>query len=469
MNYEKYSEITSNVLIIGFGSIGQSLPEILLRHFEIKQSQIRVMEMGENAAEFKKRYGKTKIGYVVEEIVESNLDSVLKKYLKSGDILIDVSLNIEAEAIIKYCLKHQILYLNTSLEKWTTKPDEKIPLIKDRTLFESHKSLFDETKGFKDIGSTCAITCGANPGLVSHLVKKALIDMAKKSKLSVLTPKTQRGWAMLSKMLGIKVIQIAERDTQVMDVPRMPGEFLNTWSPEGFQAEGRAPAELSWGSFEDKKAPYNGDVQGHMAYLNQPGCATQVKSWIPSTGQFNGFLIQHSEAVTISKYLSIDDYIPTVYYAYCPCDSAIASMNEFRGDELDMERNNIVAKGSIIDGMDELGVLLLSDKMSMWYGSQLTIKEARKLIPGENATSTQVVANILGTLVWMMKNPKKGVVEPEEMDFQEILAVALQYLGPVVGVETDWKPTKNRSSLYTLDPKLDPKDPLGFQNFLVNY
>jgi homospermidine synthase len=55
---------------------------------------------------------------------------------------------------------------------------------------------------------------------------------------------------LLARDLGIKVIHIAERDTQVADAPKQPGEFVNTWSVDGFVGEGSQPAELGWGTHE---------------------------------------------------------------------------------------------------------------------------------------------------------------------------------------------------------------------------
>ena len=45
----------------------------------------------------------------------------------------------------------------------------------------------------------------------------------------------------------------------------------------------------------------------------------------------------------------------------------------------------------ISKGIDELGVLLVGHKKNAyWYGSQLSIDEARRLAPFNNATSLQV-------------------------------------------------------------------------------
>jgi homospermidine synthase len=69
----------------------------------------------------------------------------------------------------------------------------------------------------------------------------------------------------------------------------------------------------------------------------------------------------------------------------------------------------------------------------------------------------------------MLKNPRLGVVEPEAMDFEEILEVATPYLGPVVAVHTDWRPTTGRSTLYVNDPVIDKNNPFSLNNFLIRY
>ena len=73
-------------------------------------------------------------------------------------------------------------------------------------------------------------------------------------------------------------------------------------------------------------------------------------------------------------------------------------------------------------------------KNAYWYGSQLSIDEARKLVPHNTATSLQVCVAVLSGMVWAMENPQAGVTEPDEMDFRRNLEVCMPYLGPVVGV-----------------------------------
>lgn len=451
------------VLVIGYGSVGQCIVPLLVQH--VPFNSMVVLEMGENEKTFKKRLSLVRdISYIKDEILAPNLAEILSKHVGKGDLCVDCSLNIAAGAIIQWCQANGVLYANTSIERWKTQPDETIPKLADRTLYAAHqemKALAAKSAG----GPTAVITHGANPGLVSHFTKQALLDVNKLLGEKNTEPTTQKGWARLARNLGLKVIQISERDTQVIDRPKQVGEFCNTWSPEGFWAEGRAPSEMGWGSHETS-LPEGGVKQGNSVYLKQPGVSMFIKGNVPVGGSYCGNLVQHSESLTISEYLSVGDYCPTVYYCYCPADCAVASIFELRGHVLAPPMKMRVVKDEIVSGIDELGVLLLGDDFSYWYGSQLSCDQARDLVPGENATSLQVAASLLGAITWALKNPNKGIVWPEELPFQEVLDVALPYLGPVVGVRTDWKPEEDASSLFK-NPDLDPAHPLRFENFVV--
>src|ERR1700680_298374 len=85
---------------------------------------------------------------------------------------------------------------------------------------------------------TAVLTHGANPGLVSHLVKQALLNIAKDTGVEAGTPGSREAWPKLAQTLGIRVMHIAERDTQVTNVPKVANEFVNTWSVDGFVSEG---------------------------------------------------------------------------------------------------------------------------------------------------------------------------------------------------------------------------------------
>jgi homospermidine synthase len=120
----------------------------------------------------------------------------------------------------------------------------------------------------------------------------------------------------------------------------------------------------------------------------------------------------------------------------------------------------------ITGGIDELGVLLAGHKKNAyWFGSQLSVGEARKLAPFNSATSLQVTAAALSGMIWAIENPNRGIVEPDEMDFKRPLEICMPYLGSVVGKYTDWTPLHQRAELF--EEELDRSDPWQFMNVRV--
>ncbi|MGH6893270.1 MAG: saccharopine dehydrogenase C-terminal domain-containing protein, partial [Dongiaceae bacterium] len=258
--------------------------------------------------------------------------------------------------------------------------------------------------------------------------------------------------------------------------PKRLDEFVNTWSIHGFVSEGLQPAELGWGTHE-KRLP--ADANEHPVgsrcaiYLSQPGCVTQVRSWTPLNGPMIGFCITHGESITLSDYLTVFDgarpiYRPTVHYAYHPCDDAVLSVRELQMHNFKMQSKVRLLGDEIVAGMDELGALLMGDFGALWYGSQLTIEEARAILgPRFNATSLQIAAPVLAGAMWMIRNPKSGLLEPEDLDQDFVLEVCRPYLGRVVAARSDWTPLQDRGILFP-EPQLDVTDPWQFQNFRVS-
>jgi homospermidine synthase len=276
--------------------------------------------------------------------------------------------------------------------------------------------------------------------------------------------------------LGVKGIHIAERDTQRSRLPKPMNTFVNTWSVEGFLSEGMQPAELGWGTHE-RWLPENGRLQtiGSRAgaYLLQPGANTRVRSWCPTPGPQYGFLVTHNESISLADYFTVRDgdrvvYRPTCHYAYHPSDDAVLSLHELFGRAGErQEQIQILGEDEIVDGVDELGVLLYGhEKNAYWYGSQLSIDETRDLAPYQNATGLQVTSAVLAGMVWALENPEAGIVEADEMDYARCLAVQQPYLGPVKGYYTDWTPLAGRPGLFQED--IDPTDPWQFRNVLVH-
>ena len=469
--HEVYVEFPGHLVLIGFGSIGQGVLPLILRHIGISPERLTIVTADDVGREEAARYG---IKFVRQALTRENFRRVLDPILGRGDFLLNVSVDVSSVALIRFCWEKGAMYLDTCTEPWPGGyTDPTLPAAK-----RTNYALREEALGLRAGGArapTAVLTHGANPGLVSHLLKQALLNIAKDAGGQDSVPASRTEWGELAQRLGVKVIHVAERDTQVSSIAKEPNEFVNTWSVDGFVAEGSQPAELGWGSHEHN-FPRDGrrfDFGGGAAiYLSQPGVATRVRSWTPLHGPYHGLLITHGESISIADYLTLRKdaqvlYRPTVQYSYHPCDAAVLSVHEFCGRNYQIQDRKRILGDDIIKGVDELGVLLAGHKRNAyWFGSQLSIDEARRLVPFNSATSLQVTVAVLAGLVWAIENPNNGITEPEEIDFRRVLQICLPYLGPVVGQYTDWTPLSDRERLFPED--LDKSDPWQFKNVRVS-
>ncbi len=468
--HEVHVEFPGRLLFVGFGSIGQGVLPLILRHIGIAPQRITILSPEDRGREEAEKYG---IRCVKESLTRESYRRVLEPLLGRGDFLLNVSVDVSSIALIRYCRERGAMYLDTCIEPWPGGyTDPTIPASR-----RTNYALREEALALRKDASrqpTAVLTHGANPGLVSHLVKQALLNVARDTGVDAGNPSTRGDWADLGHRVGIKVIHIAERDTQVSTVPKDPGEFVNTWSVDGFISEGQQPAEMGWGAHE-RNFPRDGKRHdfgcGAAIFLNQPGCTTRVRTWAPKAGPIHGFLITHGESISIADYFTVKKgeelvYRPTVHYAYHPSDSAVLSVHEFCGRNFEPQPRKRILMDDITKGIDELGVLLAGHrKNAYWYGSQLSIEEARRLAPYNSATSLQVTVAVLSGMIWAIENPNRGVVEPDEMDFRRNLEICTPYLGPVVGEYTDWTPLTDRERLFAED--LDKSDPWQFKNVRV--
>jgi len=465
----KHAALSGRLVIVGFGSIGQGVLPLILRHIDISVRSITIVTAEERGHDVADEMG---VRFVRQALTRQNYRDILKPLLRKGDFLLNVSVDVSSVALIELCRDLGVLYLDTCIEPWLGGYTDTDLSPSQRSNYAYRESALALRTGTP--GPTAVITHGANPGLVSHFMKQALLSIAHDTRLEHDVPSDRDGWAALAERLGIKVVHIAERDTQAAAQPKEVGEFINTWSIEGFVGEARQPAELGWGTHErhwPRDAHRHEFGSGSAIYLMRPGASQRVRTWTPLEGPFHGFLVTHAEAVSISDYFTTRDgdavrYRPTVHYAYHPCDDAVLSLHELAGKNWDLQRRRRLLMDDIVEGTDELGVLLMGHaKGAYWFGSRLSIHHARLLAPHNNATSLQVTTSVLAGMIWAIRHPDRGIVEPEDMDFAQILAVCRPYLGELVGIYTDWTPLENRGALFPED--LDTADPWQFKNFRV--
>jgi homospermidine synthase len=199
-----------------------------------------------------------------------------------------------------------------------------------------------------------------------------------------------------------------------------------------------------------------------------------LRSWVPAGGPIDGLALPHSESITISRYFTLANgqevhYRPTVAYSYLPCDAALASIHELRMNGWRMPERLRVVSDEVLDGADELGVLVLGpEPTGWWYGSRLDIHQTRQLVRNSNPTALQVAAGVLAAVRWMKDNDDKGYQESEDLPYAEILEYARPYLGTIISTAADWNPRVARRQLFG-DAAIgrDCDDVWQFSNFVA--
>jgi len=481
-------KFNGKILIIGCGSVSQCAIPLVLELIDMPPGKITIMDFVDNRPRIKDAIEKG-VNYTMERVTPDNYRILLQKYVGPGDMIIDLAWNIDCIAMVRWCRDNQVLYINTSVEDWDPYQDSERNDPTKYTLYSRHMDIGKKLAewGNDTSASTAIVDHGANPGLVSHFTKYALIDIAEK----ILSKKTKdmrkeqleqalknKNFSRLAQIEGVKTIHISERDTQITNKPKEVNEFVNTWSIEGFFEEGVAPVELGWGTHEyyvPQNAYFHKTGPQNQICLTSLGIKTWVRSWVPS-GEITGMVIRHGEAFGISDRLTIWEngkavYRPTVHYVYCPSDVAINSLHELEMRQYKLQEKQRIMNDEIIDGRDELGVLLMGhDFTSWWCGSLLDIHEARRLVPHQQATTLQVAVSVVAAAIWMIKNPNRGFLLPDDIDHDEILKIAVPYIKPFVSKSVDWTPLKNLNTKFTKFDILKPKeeDVWQFVSFLVD-
>lgn len=470
--------ITGPVVMIGFGSIGRGTLPLLDRHIDFDRARLTVIDPDDRDRAILDHYGAR---YMRVHITEDNFRDLLPALLTEGEgqgFCINLSVDTSSVEIMRLCRELDVLYLDTVVEPWPGFYYDGARDNATRTNFALRKTALDERHRSPG-GPTAVSCCGANPGMVSWFVKAALVRLAGDLGHDAPVPAVgdRAAWARYMCDLGVRGVHIAERDTQRAADPKPVDVFWNTWSVDGFISEGLQPAELGWGTHE-RWMPANArtfdDPDAPAIYLDQPGAETRVRTWCPSHGAQYGFLVTHNEALSIPDFFTVRDadgtitYRPTCHYAYHPCNDAVQSFHELFGAACRWpSAQHVLDEHEIVEGRDELGVLLYGHaRNAYWFGSQLTIEEARALAPHQNATGLQVTSAVLAGIVWALENPAAGIVETDDMDHARCLEIQLPYLGNVAGFYTDWTPLDGRPGLFPDD--IDPDDPWQFRNVLVH-
>ena len=159
------------LIMLGFGSIGQGVLPLILRHIDMPRDRITIISGDERGQTVAAENG---VSFRVHPLTRGNYRDVLAPLLQAGDFLLNLSVDVSSVALIEFCQQRNVLYLDTCIEPWAggyTDPSLTPSQRSNYALRESALALGGGT------GPTAVLTHGANPGLVSHFVKQALLNI----------------------------------------------------------------------------------------------------------------------------------------------------------------------------------------------------------------------------------------------------------------------------------------------------
>ncbi len=169
----KHVRFAGRLVIVGFGCIGQGVLPLILRHIDLDPKKITIITAEERGHDVAREYG---IRFVNDAIKRDNLRRLLEPELGPGDFLLNVSVDVSSIALVEFCRERGALYLDTCIEPWAggyTDPSLTPSL---RSNYALREKALAPKRSPND--PTAVLTHGANPGLVSHFVKQALLNIA---------------------------------------------------------------------------------------------------------------------------------------------------------------------------------------------------------------------------------------------------------------------------------------------------
>ena len=123
-SYPVHVVFPGRLIFVGFGSIGQGVLPLILRHVGIQPDQITIVTADEAGEKIAQEYG---VRFVKHALTRQNFKNVLDPIVGRGDFLLNLSVDVSSIALIKFCWEKGSLYLDTCIEPWPggyTDPDD---------------------------------------------------------------------------------------------------------------------------------------------------------------------------------------------------------------------------------------------------------------------------------------------------------------------------------------------------------
>src|SRR5436305_2843071 len=195
------------IVMLGFGSIGKGTLPLIERHIAFDRAKRSVIAPDDRD---RRLLDERQIRFMHQAVTKENYRDLLGPLLRAGPgraMMVNLSVDTSSVDLMAFCKDLDAFYIDTVVEPWPgLYTDRSLPL-SARTNYALRESLL-ALRRKRPGGVTAVSCCGANPGMVSWMVKQALLDIAKDLKVKADEPKTREAWAALMHRLGVKGVHI---------------------------------------------------------------------------------------------------------------------------------------------------------------------------------------------------------------------------------------------------------------------
>src|SRR5258707_4439491 len=189
-----HARLDGPIVMIGFGSIGKGTLPLIERHIAFDPSKFVVIAPDDSDRAL---LDERKIRFVHVALTKANYRDVLTPLLKVGPgrgMIVNLSVDTSSVELMDFARDVDAFYIDTVVEPWPG-------LYTDRNLSPSARSNYAlresvlELRRRRSGGITAVSCCGANPGMVSWMVKHALLDIVRDLGIAAEEPSTRNDWA----------------------------------------------------------------------------------------------------------------------------------------------------------------------------------------------------------------------------------------------------------------------------------
>ena len=196
-DFPVHARFDGPIVMIGFGSIGRGTLPLLERHIAFDRSKFVVIDPVDTD---RKLLDERKLKFIQAALTKDNYREILTPLLKTGPgrgMIVNLSVDTSSADLIELCKDLDAFYIDTVAEPWPglySNPDLSVSQRSNYALRERILDLRRRRPG----GITAVNCCGANPGMVSWMVKQALLNVAADTGLKVDEPKSREDWGRLA-------------------------------------------------------------------------------------------------------------------------------------------------------------------------------------------------------------------------------------------------------------------------------